>query len=95
MPKLEEKKAGPRARITKTENWEVKNPNPSNPNDPRAKWEKKPGRDWRTKPTGTAPPEGLEAVSAWMKDMQEWGNMMVEAVQGLHERVDILETRCR
>ncbi len=94
MPKLEEKKAGPRGRIKQTENWEVKNPNPSNPNDPRAKWEKKPGRDWRTKPSGYAPPPEHAVISAWMKDMREWGEMMVETVQELHERVDILEKRC-
>lgn len=70
----------PRRTKTTSERWEVK----GDPNDPRAKWECKPGEEWRSKRTGVA---DLEKVKKWVEDMEEWSEMMYEAVIELRERV--------
>ncbi len=70
------------SRPTKTTSgrWEIK----GDPNDPRAKWEPKPGDKWRSKRTGVP---DLEKIEKWVEDMEEWSEMIYEAVMELRERV--------
>ena len=59
-------------RPTKTTSgrWEVKG----------EKWEHKQGDDWRSKRDG---PVDLKKIGPWVEDMEEWGEMMHEAVMEL------------
>jgi hypothetical protein len=77
----------------KTAHWEVK-PHPKYPNDRKKDQWKAMGNGggYQTKQGGTPPP-GLEAVSIWMEDMNEWGTMMYEAVMELRQRIDELERK--
>jgi hypothetical protein len=57
---------------TRSERWEVK----GNP----AKWEHKPGDDWRSQREGKP---DLKKIGPWVEDMEEWSEMMYEAVMEL------------
>jgi hypothetical protein len=59
---------------TRSERWDVKG-------DP-AKWVHKPGRDWRSQREGEA---DLQKIGPWVEDMEEWSEMMYEAVMELRE----------
>jgi len=70
---------------TRSGRWEVK----GNPNHPQAKWEHKPGEDdWTSKGTG---PVSIERIVPWVNDMEEWSEMMYEAVLELRERMSAIE----
>ena len=59
---------------TKSERWEVK----GNP----AKWEHKAGEDWRSRREGEV---DIKKVGPWIEDMEEWSEMMHEALMELRE----------
>ena len=65
-------------RITKTTSgrWEAK----GNP----AKWDCDSGEKWQSKSEGKPDPRKVEK---WIEDMDEWSEMMHEAVMELRERV--------
>ncbi len=70
------------ARPTKTTSgrWEIK----GDPNDPRAKWEHQPGDKWRSKRTGDV---DIKKIGPWIDDMEEWSEMVYDAVLELREQV--------
>jgi hypothetical protein len=45
-----------------------------------AKWKHGPGDDWRSKRNGEVE---LEKIAPWVEDMEEWSEMMYEAVMEL------------
>jgi hypothetical protein len=69
------------ARPTRTTSgrWEIKDPN-----DPGAKWTHNSGAKWRSKSEGDF---DLGKVKKWAEDMEEWSEMMHEALIELRERV--------
>ena len=73
------------ARPTKTTSgrWEIK----GDPNDPLTEWElHRPGEKWRSKRTGPRDWDP-EKVMKWIEDMEEWSEMIYEAVLELRECV--------
>jgi hypothetical protein len=81
-------------RRQETSSWIVST---RDPNDPDAKWVPKPDPDgqpfdgWRTPPHQASPANVDPVVVRWIQDMNEWGQMMHEAVLELRERVRRLE----
>jgi hypothetical protein len=81
------------ATIAPPDNWQVE-PHPKFQNDQKkAQWKPKPGGGYGTKPGNSGPPAGFETVNTWIKDMNDWGMMMHEAVIELRQRVDDLERK--
>lgn len=69
---------------TKSGRWEVK----GHPSHPQAKWESKSGDAWQSKRTGEP---DISKIGPWVEDMEEWSEMMHEAVLELRERVSAIE----
>jgi len=62
--------------------WEVKGTNPE-------KWKSNSSTDWDSKSTGTP---SLDKVYKWIEEMQEWSEMIHEAVLELREKVGLTPT---
>lgn len=69
---------------TRSGRWEII----GTPDDPRAKWVHKPGDDWQSKGDGNV---DLPNIKKWVEDMEEWSEMMYEAVLELRGRVALIE----
>lgn len=75
------------------DNWVIK-PHPKFVKDQKkAQWKPKQGDGYKTKTTNNPPPAGFDIINTWIKDMNDWGMMMYDAVIELRQRVDDLERK--